>query len=142
LSRFIATLLTGALYLIIILSGTMLLIVPGFILSISLLFAFLMVINENKGVLQSLMGSHQLVWGIWWHTFIVISVPLLLNLVIMLSGFVMLVSIFSTSLSETQGYIVAFSMQLILQSLLLPFSFCVAVVLFNDLRIRQRQTKS
>lgn len=143
LYRFVSVLLVGALYLIIVFSGTMLLIVPGFILSITLMFSFMMVINENKGVLQSLLASHQLVWGNWWHTFIVMSVPLLLNIIIMLLAFVLLVSIFSKTLFHITGwYYYVFALHTILQSLLLPLTFSIALVLFNDLRIKQRQTQS
>ncbi|MGE4348839.1 MAG: hypothetical protein AB7D28_03665 [Candidatus Berkiella sp.] len=143
LYRLVTTLLVAALYLIIVFSGTMLLIVPGFILSITLMFSFMMVVNENKGVLQSLLTSHQLVWGNWWHTFVIMSVPLLLNIIIMLLAFVLLVSIFSKALFQITGwYYYVFALHLILQSLLLPLTFSIALVLFNDLRIKQRQNQS
>lgn len=140
-SRFITVLLTLASYLIIILSGTALLIIPGFILSVSLLFSFLMVVNENKNVLQSLISSHQLVWENWWHTFIVISVPFILNLSLTLLCFLALMKLFPLPVFEKQWFILSFMTQLILQSILLPLTFSVAITLFNDLRIRQHRNK-
>lgn len=138
--RFITTLLVGALYIIIVFSGTMLLIVPGFILSITLMFSFLLVVNENKGVLHSLMTSHQLIWGNWWHTFVVMSVPLLINLIIIFLTFIVMTSLISAKIiSLSNWYYSAFIIQLVLQSLLLPFNFSIALILFNDLRIRQRK---
>lgn len=139
--RLIPTLLVLALYIIIVVSGTMVLILPGFILSVSLMFAFLLCLNENKGVFMSLMTSHQLVWGQWWHTFIVMSVPLLLTLTLFLALFLLIAGIFSNALFNIQGwYYYLFGAQLILHSLLLPFTYSVALVLFNDLRVRQRQS--
>ncbi len=139
ISRFIPTLLVGILYIISVLSGTALLIVPGFILSISLMFCFFFVINENKGVLMALLTSHRLVWGHWWHSFIIMSVPLFLMLSLNMIIFILMAAVFSQfDFYLPNFYMMIFTVHLILQSLIAPFIFCVALTLLHDLRTRQK----
>jgi len=139
ISRFIPTLLTGILYIISVLSGTALLIVPGFILSITLMFCFFFVINENKGILIALLTSHRLVWGHWWHSFTIMSVPLFLMLSLNMIIFILMVAVFSQfNFHLPNFYMVIFSVHVILQSFIAPFIFCVALTLLHDLRTRQK----
>lgn len=137
LFKFISILLLSALYSLIVLSGTMLLIIPGIIFSISLMFSFILAITDNQHVLQTLTISHRLVWGHWWHTVTVISVPLLLNIVVMLSGFLIVAGILIYyELTFSQIYIASTLLTIILQTLFIPLIFSVALVLLHDLRQR------
>lgn len=140
LSKLISLLLLGALYCIIVLSGTMLLIIPGMIFIISLMFSFILVITDNQNVLQTLTMSHRLVWGHWWHVAYVISIPLLLNiaitLTVMLSVIIML-SNMGAKLTEITITLAIFN--IIIQTLFIPFIFAVGLVLLHDLRRRAVQ---
>ena len=140
ISRFIPLLLVTLLYVICVLSGTALLVVPGFILSISLMLCFFLVLNENKGVFMALLSSHRLIWGHWWHSFIVMSVPLLLFISLNMIMFILMVAVFSQfSVDLPYFYLIAFTIHILLQSLIAPFSFCIGPMLLHDLRMRQGQ---
>ncbi|MBN9287391.1 MAG: hypothetical protein BGO43_15980 [Gammaproteobacteria bacterium 39-13] len=137
LLKFISILLIGALYSLIVLSGTMLLIVPGIILSVSLMFSFILVMTDNQHVLQTLTLSHRLVWGHWWHTVIVISIPLLINIAVMLCGFLIVSSLLiHYGMNFSQIYIATTLLTIILQTIFIPLIFSVALVLLHDLRQR------
>lgn len=137
LLKCISILLLSALYALIVLSGTMLLIVPGIILSVSLLFSFILVITENQPVLQTLTLSHRLVWGHWWHTVIVISIPLVINIAATLSGLLIIGGILvNHGLSFSKIYIASSLYTIVLQTLFIPLIFSVALVLLHDLRQR------
>jgi len=58
-----------------IMGGTMLLIVPGFFLLISLQFAFSYVVVDEMGGTASLLASHRLVAGRWWKVASRICIP-------------------------------------------------------------------
>lgn len=142
LSRSFILLVVGIFYVAFVFSGTMLLLIPGFILSISLMFSFLLALNENKGALQSLLVSHKLVWGHWWHTFLTISIPVIINAIMSMILFLgIALMVMKLPSLGMQHYILIFATQLILHTVLMPFPFCVALVLLNDLRIRKNLSK-
>jgi hypothetical protein len=62
------------LYFIALVVGFVLLVIPGFIVLISLMLATGLVMFENKGPVDSLIGSHKLVWGNWWRTLVVLTI--------------------------------------------------------------------
>jgi hypothetical protein len=62
------------LYVLAIVVGTVLLIVPGILFSVSLMLATPILLLDGKGPFAALSGSHRLVWGHWWRTFSIISI--------------------------------------------------------------------
>lgn len=54
--------------------GMFLLVIPGFIFMVSLLFTSYLIIVENAGPFGAVRRSHQLVWGNWWRTMVILSV--------------------------------------------------------------------
>ena len=54
--------------------GMLLLIIPGIILSVSLMAAVPIFMLEDKGPVSSLTSSHRLVWGHWWRTLLILIV--------------------------------------------------------------------
>lgn len=137
LFKLIPLLLLTALYCLIVLSGTMMFIIPGLIFSISLMFSFILVITDNQNVFQTLTLSHRLVWGQWWHVACVICVPLLLNIIFSLTlllGLILLLTKLNFSITElTLGTLL---LNIIVQSLFIPLIFSVVLVLLHDLRRR------
>lgn len=131
LFRLIPLLVLSILYSMLVLSGTMLLIIPGIILSVSLMFVFILGIIDAQGILQTLLNSHRLVWGNWWHTALIISIPLMLGTIITLTSFVIAVRFFSE-----MPYAV-FLFNAIAQIIFIPLVFSIALVLLNDLRLRR-----
>ncbi len=140
LSKVISLLLLGALYCLIVLSGTMLLIIPGLIFIISLMFSFILVITDNQNVLQTLTMSHRLVWGNWWHVASVISVPLLLNMAITLTVVLSVFILFTNLGSKLSEITIAVALlNILIQTIFIPFIFAVSLVLLHDLRRRSVQ---
>ena len=72
--RLIPVIVVTLLYVIAVLVGLVLLIVPGIIVSVSLILAFYPVVLRGMGPWQSLKYSHSLVWGRWWRTVAMITV--------------------------------------------------------------------
>lgn len=137
LSKLIPLLLLIVLYSLIILSGTMLLIIPGIILTVTLMFSFIILITDNQNILQNLTSSHRLVWGHWWHTLLSLSIPLLFNLAIsFLFLFIVLSLSSSIPMSVFAIYMSMFVLNVIAQSFLIPLTFSIALVLFHDLKRR------
>lgn len=125
-------------YILIVLSGAVLFIIPGIILAYSLMFSFILVLTENQATLQTLIYSHQLVWRHWRHTFFTISTPLLLNIVISLILFIAVTEygILMKVSSHTIAKILAF-INIFIQTLFIPYTLSVTIVLLHDLRLRK-----
>ncbi|HEX2667084.1 MAG TPA: hypothetical protein VHP13_01815, partial [Gammaproteobacteria bacterium] len=78
--------LAGIIYVAAVVVGMILLIVPGLILAVSLMFEEFGVVLEGMKPLQALNGSHNLVWGHWWRTLglmLLIFIPLAILLAIL-----------------------------------------------------------
>lgn len=126
-------------YNLIVLGGVMLLVVPGIILIFSLMFCFVLMLADNKNLSQALIDSHRLVWGHWWHCFLTIAFPLLLSLVVLLGNFLFVINI-ATALHlsiPTTIWILAL-LNIALQSLLIPFTISVLLMLLHDLKQRKK----
>ena len=61
-------------YALAIVVGTLLVIVPGILFSISLMLSLPILLLDGQGPFASLRASHRLVWGHWWRTFSIISI--------------------------------------------------------------------
>ncbi len=72
------------LYLLAMAGGMILLIVPGIILSLSLSFGFFAIVLDGDSALGALKRSHRLVWGNWWRTLAVVSVPVVIVMILYL----------------------------------------------------------
>lgn len=125
-------------YVLIVLGGAVLFIIPGIILAYSLMFSFIVALTENKTTLQTLIYSHQLVSKHWYHTFFTISTPLLLNIVISFIFFIVVTEygILMKVSSHTVEKILAF-INIFIQTLFIPYILSVTIVLLHDLRLRK-----
>lgn len=139
MSKLIPLLLLGILYALMVISGTLFLIIPGIILSISLMFSFVLFLTGNQNVLQTLITSHRLVWGHWWHTLFIVSFPVLLDVAFSIGGHLGLLMAYTHHFfSFDVLYLAICLLNIVIQALFIPLIFCVALVLLNDLRTRQR----
>lgn len=131
-------LLLAVVYAIIVLSGTMLLIVPGIILAFSLMFSFILVLTDNQTMLQTLITSHRLVWGNWWHSFLTICMPLLLNIILSLTCFITVAEVaINAQLSLPTTILILTPINAIIQMIMIPLILSVLLVLLHDLRQRK-----
>lgn len=134
--------LAGLIYILAIGLGALLLIVPGVILGISLMFEEFAVVLEGRGPIQALNRSHNLVWGQWWRTFgllILIFVPLWVLMAIT-SGLLGIDAGNSTDMSVTgralfeQGVL-----EMVCFALLAPFGYSILYLYYHDLRLRKQE---
>jgi hypothetical protein len=84
LTRLPALVLALVLFSIAVTIGTLLLVIPGIILSVSLLLFVGTCVFDNKGPVACLLASHRLVWGNWWRTVAILVVGFIVLIVIYL----------------------------------------------------------
>jgi hypothetical protein len=141
--KLIPLLMVTILYCLIVISGTLLLIVPGIILAISLMFSFLLTLIDNKNILQTLIKSHQLVWGNWWHSSLIIFFLFLTNIFVSLLVFIvtsMLLIPSNLTLIQIQFFILLIN--IFIQSFFLPLIFSTSLILLYDLIKRKTLSQS
>lgn len=122
--------------------GTLLLLVPGIILMLSLSLCFVIALIEDRGPLNSLIGSHRLVWGNWWRTSVIMTVALILVIVLYAAvGFVIGVTA-PLVVSGTDATLYAFIVsQLVAMSagvLLTPYFIALLLAVYWDLKLRKQ----
>ncbi len=121
--------------------GSMLLLIPGIILSLSLMFGPYILIIERGGVLDSLKRSHSLVWGYWWRTSgIILIAGFIMMVAYVLVGMVAAVAIVmepDTVLSPTYTLMEALVTAL-LSGLITPLFYAMTLAAYYDLRLRRQ----
>lgn len=138
LKDFTPLLLVGFLYSIIVICGIAFLIIPGIIFAVSLMFAFVIRILEHHDVFESIVQSHRLVWGNWWYTVIIISVPVLLNLIAFLALLMFIVGLMTNFIPQWEhAQLFTISLNTILQIIFIPFIFTTILSLYYDLKLKQ-----
>ena len=83
--RLLPVILASLLYGLAVLGGSLLVIIPGIIVWLSLAFYALCITLEGDGIIESLRHSHRLVWGNWWRTAMIGSVVLVVYYVLSLA---------------------------------------------------------
>lgn len=143
ITKLVPLLLLGALYALMIFGGTMLMIVPGIFLSISLMFAFILTTVENTNILQTLLVSHRLVWGNWWHTFLLITFPIFIYLIISLLTFVIFSKLaFAYGIEDSRLFLITLVFNIVIQVIFIPLIFSIAIAVLDDLRQRYTPQES
>ncbi|MFI4937245.1 MAG: hypothetical protein ACHQJ6_01885 [Candidatus Berkiellales bacterium] len=138
LFKIISLILLMVAYSIVIVSGTLLLIIPGIILTFSLMFSFILMLTENQNVLQTLIRSHKIVWPHWWSSFLIMSLPALFGVALYLIIFVSAVGLaLFMGLAPSTLFLLVIIANIMLQTFFIPFVFSIALVLLHDLRLRQ-----
>lgn len=131
------------LYMLAITVGYVLLIVPGLILTLSLMLYMSLALFEHKGPVDSLVGSHKLVWGNWWRTAAIFTLTGILMMVIYFAlAFVLgLISPFA-AMALGNGLLVGMAVQLLTQAalnvLVMPFTCAVFISIYWDLKLRKQ----
>ena len=129
------------LYTIAIMLGTVLLVIPGLILMLSLVFYQVLIVLEDHRTIESLRASHRLVWGNWWRTATVFLVPTVLYMVIyLILGLVLGLFIPFTQGEAGQGTLeMAISIMMIAVSTFsMPLFYSIALTQLNDLKLRKQ----
>lgn len=130
------------LFLLAVLIGLLLLVVPGLILMVSLMMYMPLLLFENKGALDSLTGSHKLVWGNWWRSSAILAVALILVMVIFVAVIVVVaVAAPFLGLAMEDVTMVTLITELVFNAafnvFLMPFITAVMIALYWDLKLRK-----
>ena len=122
----------GILYTIAITIGSILLVIPGIILMISLAFCGYFILLENMGSYESLMASHRLVWGDWWRTNIVFFVPTFILFIFFIIAFF---SGISGTTAEPSNALDIISD--LLGAVISPYFYVIGYLQYHDLKLRK-----
>ncbi len=143
LATLLPTLGSALLYFLAVMGGTLLLIIPGIIFTLSMMFFIVAIVVDRAGPVQALALSRKLVKGNWWRTATVISVP-----AFVLIGFFLIVMFgigvfagLSGNAEALQGFQANLIMQLVqslFNSVTTPFFTAVYLLLYHDLKLRKQ----
>jgi glucan phosphoethanolaminetransferase (alkaline phosphatase superfamily) len=131
LKAFPTVLFAAILYIIAVMLGCLALLIPGLILMLSLAFYIYFIVIESYGGYSALKASHSLVWGHWWRTTAVFTVPMVLWIAVAFTfGFLM------AFLAIDNKPLLQISMNL-LSVIFTPYLFALGYVQFQDLKLRK-----
>ena len=132
----------SVLFVLAVVVGLVLLLVPGLILMVSLMMYMALLLFENKGAVDSLTGSHKLVWGNWWRSSAILTVALILVIVIFVAlGLVAVIVAPFAGLAMTDLVMISLVSELVFNVafnvFLMPFFTAVMIALYWDLKLRK-----
>jgi hypothetical protein len=131
----------GILFMIAIVVGWLLLVVPGVILTVSLILCFNLLLVDGKGPVAALTGSHHLVWGNWWRTAAVLTIGFVVVIVIysavgLLVGFAM-PTIMRAEDPVVMGAVIGLMVGILGTLVITPFYTAMVIALYWDLKLRK-----
>jgi len=127
------------LYFLAMAGGLILLIIPGIILSLSLSFGFFAIVLDGESALGALKRSHRLVWGNWWRTLAVVSVPVVIVMILYLG----LGIAFGASIVMSDGrpasdvLITANLIEVAIGGITAPLIYSIMIAQYHDLKLRK-----
>jgi hypothetical protein len=142
LSRIPLLIVAAVLYVLACIVGTILLVVPGVILGLSLILFMALVLFDGKGPVDALLASHKLVWGNWWRTCAVFTLAFILMLVIFMAvGIVAALVTPFIGMASPDFLVVTMAVQSTLSAaanvFMTPFTSAVLIALYWDLKLRK-----
>ncbi len=138
--RFPVMLVVFIAYFFIILLGYVALIVPGVILTLTLMFAAYLVITDNAGVGDSFKGSYNLVWGNWWRTAALFTVLFFVFIVIYAVVAIVTGVVIAFQGGESDLLLTVFEWVVapLLQAAYMPVMYSCSLAILNDLKLRRQ----
>jgi len=133
--KFPAMLLGVILYTLAIMGGTILLVVPGIVLTLSMMFYIYFIAVDSLGAYASLKASHNLVWGHWWRTLSVYMAPGIITTAVFFA-LVTLLAFLGASDSTAANLMTTVISDLAL-AVFMPYFFVLGYVQFHDLKLRK-----
>jgi hypothetical protein len=142
LARLGSLVLMTVLFFVALAVGLVLLLVPGFILMVSLMLCTNLVLFEGKGAMAALLGSHKLIWGNWWRSAAMLTVVFILVMVVFAAvGAVIgvLAPLMSWNVEDpgTFGLITELVFNAVSNLLFTPFFTAALIALYWDLKLRK-----
>ncbi|MGQ0578164.1 MAG: hypothetical protein ACT4PQ_04545 [Betaproteobacteria bacterium] len=127
------------LYVLAMTVGLILLIIPGIILSLSLSFAFLAIILDREPALGALKRSHRLVWGNWWRTLAVVSVPVVIVMILYIGLAIAFGAtiVLSDSRPASDVLLTANLIEVAIGGITAPLIYSIMIAQYHDLKLRK-----
>lgn len=122
-----------------ILGGTLLFVVPGLILMVSLSVAPYLVITERMGPLTAVKASHKLVWGNWWRTATILAVVIFITMTAyILVGMLTGIGAFMGGPDAGMGTIAYAAIAALIGAIVTPLYYALGLALLHDLQLRKQ----
>lgn len=140
--RILPMFLMSILFGVALVVGIVLLIVPFLILLVSLMLSTALLMFEGKGPVDSLIGSHKLVWGNWWRTAVILTVGGILVFVIYMAV-ALLIGLVTpyVGLDPTDvlmsTLVSSMVISVIVNILVVPFFSAMLIAVYWDLKLRK-----
>jgi len=141
LKKLLPVLLGMILYMLLVSVGSVLLLIPGIILMMSLFFYPALIVVDNSGIIEALKTSHRLVWGNWWRTVTVLMIPAILLMVVysglgFIAGVAGLAGGFEPGATAMPKAIMLIGV--IVNTIGMPLFYAVMLVQLHDLKLRKQ----
>ena len=145
LGRLPVVLIMMILFVIALLLGFILLIIPCLILMVSLALCFNVALFEGKGPVEALSESHRLGWGNWWRTAAILTVGFVIIFVIymiaaLIIGVIVPLVVLGGSSTENLllvSLISGLGIGVLMSLLVTPFYISLAIAIYWDLKLRK-----
>lgn len=137
LRRLPVLILTLVCFAVLLSVGILLLVIPGIILLVSMLFYTPAIVIDRKGV-DSLGYSHSLVWGNWWRTSALLTVGFIVIYVLFIIvaiGLQMLGEFLS--LDRATRMLMQFLSSGLVTAVTVPFANALMLEIYRDLKLRK-----
>lgn len=141
LRRMLPLVFMSILFGLVLMIGFVLLLVPGFILLVSLMLAYVVMVVEGTGPLASLNTSHRLVWGNWWRCAAIATIGFFVLLVIYAAVVIVIglgAALAPQSMDSVATQLVTTVVAgLVVNLLAVPFSIALLVATYWDMKLRK-----
>jgi len=137
----LATLL-GAIVLFVIPApiGLVVVAIPPTIVGLALYFGVPAALLDDDSAIRSLIHSHRLVWGNWWRTATVLSVPMIIYFALTAGLFTLygtLIAIGGRSSPDIGGMVLLYGGQIFINAALVPMIYAITITQYHDLKLRK-----
>ncbi|HNP35223.1 MAG TPA: hypothetical protein PKK10_05175 [Woeseiaceae bacterium] len=132
---------TSLVFMLALIVGLVLLIIPGIYLSVMLAFAFYAAAADTKGPIESIKYSYGLVKGSWWRTAGLLTIMTIVAAVFYVAvGFVVGIMAASSETGEAlqPNFLSDVVIIPIITSVISAMMYCLAYEVYNDLKLRNQ----
>jgi hypothetical protein len=133
----------GILYGLAVAGGTVLLILPGIYLAISLVFSGFPIVLDRLGPLQGLRESHRLVKGSWWRTATLLTIAVIVAMIPYVAVGAIVNALTAPLLKPdtmVTWALVNGGVTVLCYAFVLPILLCIYYGIYSDLRLRKEGT--
>lgn len=143
--RFFPIIIATILYVLAVGLGLVVLVIPGIFLSVALFFYSILMLADNESMIASLKKSYRLVYGNWWRSVALLSIPVFIfGAIFVLVGLIM--GLYISTMPETAMMgdewkmleLVSNVINAIISAFLSPLFYAFLLVILHDLKLRKQ----